>query len=277
MRKLKQIVIALLTACIMTALCFAGAWSVNAAEVVVPGSAFTYDVITKKVTHNGQANCLELTIRFLNNPGVNLAGLMIEADSECTFTGELAGDTGHVLDWRYSNNSDYNRAIIQYFPGINAPKDNYEFIVYLHMNDPSNLHQIQVYLVALVCKSENPHGVTGLNKDNSGTEIEVGSPAEAMLGDADADNRITSIDAYLVQGACNYYGERTIAYLNSQKSTAKFKELLPNLEYAEIIDVNFDHKVNATDYTNILTYSSQAALGTADPDDAIGKIFYINV
>lgn len=276
MRKLKKSMVSCMLAAAMVVPCavqMIAPLSASASVITpVSGSAFQYEVITKELSRTGNVSKVKLTIRFLNNPGINIIGMNVIPGDGCVLT--KAEDvknpdfrTAHVV---YGNNVRFG-----YMQG-NASTTNYEFSAYYTINNISENNQIRVEIDEY--RSDEEGVIQSSFSEASHVTVPVTTSSQMVLGDTNGNNIIEQVDAYNTMCAVNNYsGKLSVNYLRTVKNLGTWQNLLPQLKFAEAMDVNFDGYITKEDYTDILYYNSYESLGEPLTNSPIGKVYYVNL
>lgn len=238
----------------------------------VPGSAFRYEVITKELSRSGNTARLKVTIRFLNNPGIDAVSMTVKAGSGCVITGVDDVPSG----WTTMDNAGHAHfAYMNGDPNYSSTKK-YELNTYATAS-VGNSNSFSVELEGYVSDPEGITEIPNFNEDANIT-VPVTSSSQMVLGDTNSNNVIEQVDAYNTMCAVNNYsGKLSVNYLRTVKNLGTWQNLLPQLKFAEAMDVNFDGYITKEDYTAILQYDSYESLGEPLTNSPIGKVYYVNL
>lgn len=275
MKKLKKAVVSCALAVAMTV---AGGMQMVAplstsASVITPvqNSAFQYDIITKELSRTGNVSRVKFTIRIQNNPYINSIYFLVKGGDSCTVTGyEDPASDGHFMSTSIFNSETGRVGFVAQKP----TNTKYEFSVYMTVNNITNANQIKVEVHDYKSDAE---GIESISRGDDAT-IPVTTSAQMVLGDTNNNNIIEQLDAYNTLCAVNNYsGKLSVNYLRTVKNTGTWQNLLPELKFAEAMDVNFDGYITQEDASAILTYNSHQSLGQVDTTSPIGKVYYVNL
>lgn len=247
------------------------------ASVISPisGSAFQYEVVTQRLSTSGNSANLKLTIRFLNNPGIEMFGMNVTVGSGCQITRAVDPSPNNFLSGTYLNTNHLTAHFA--FLDSDASTTNYEFNAYITVSNVTQNNQIEVVMDSYTCSSE---GVAMETVYDDGITIPIDSSSQMMLGETNGNDRIDQQDAYNTLAAVNKYplaGEMPVNYLRARLNVGTWATLLPDLDFAEAMDVDFDGYITEADSVAILNYHSALAVGNPDTSSPIGKIYYVNL
>ena len=278
---IKKLIVAIMISTTMIVSCLGSFISFSASANTItplPNSALQYNFVIQEISRTGNKAKVELIIHVTNNPGTNVIQFQIKAPEGCEFTSfdpNMKGLPNSMDASTFLPNS----AFFSYLT-LKATHDDFDLGVFATIEDIKKSNEFILTLAGYRSTEEN---IDSLETKPEPETIPVGGDKQIaiLLGDANDNSAIDTNDAYFTLWACTHYSPVdkiiSVDYLNSQRGTAVYQENLPNLKYAEIIDVDFDGDIDETDAYAIEMYYSKWAMNQSVDDLAIGKIYYITV